>query len=200
MVPTSNFCNPLNKSATPNTHYQPNKNSTVYSHSPRKKYIIIIIIIMKKLNKGIMALGLVADSGRLGFKKVWGRDEGWVVYGFKSGSELCGLEWEMKWWEGGSEKWGWSAREMSGSDCFHEWIGVRKGKRKLTVRRVHAREVHRVRIGTEKWVDQSLELLRSVCGSFSWSSVCGSELVKLCVRVRELRPVRVRELSGKCLK
>ena len=51
--------------------------------------------------------------------------------------------------------------------------------------------VRRVRIGTEKWVDRSLELLRSVCGS---------ELVKLCVRVRELRPVRVRELSGKCLK
>ena len=70
MVPTSNFCNPLNKSATPNTHYQPNKNSTVYSHSPRKKYIIIIIIIiMKKLNKGIMALGLVADGGRLG--RLW---------------------------------------------------------------------------------------------------------------------------------
>ena len=29
-VPTSNFCNPLNKSITPNTHYQGNKNSTVY--------------------------------------------------------------------------------------------------------------------------------------------------------------------------
>ena len=116
------------------------------------------------------------------------------------GSELCGSEWEMKWREGGSEKWGWSAREMSGSDCFHEWTGVRKGKRKLTVHRVRAREVHRVRIGTEKWVDQSLELLRSVCGSFSWSSVCGSELVKLCVRVRELCPVRVRELSGLCIK
>ena len=129
-------------------------------------------------------------------------------------SSLMGRSWEMKcvdqscvgrsdkmkWREGGSEKWGWSAREMSGSDCFHKWIGVRNGKRKLTVRRVHAREVHRVRIGTEKWVDQSLELLRSVCGSFSWSSVCGSELVKLCVRVRELCPVRVRELSGLCIK
>ena len=85
-----------------------------------------------------MALGLVADDGRLGFKKVWGRDEGWVVYGFEGGlsqsfsvflvcgSELCGSnwemnwesgsEWEIKWWEGGSEKWGWSAREMSGSN------------------------------------------------------------------------------------
>ena len=29
-VPTSNFCNPLNKSTTPNTHYQGNKNSRVY--------------------------------------------------------------------------------------------------------------------------------------------------------------------------
>ena len=29
MVPTSNFCNPLNKSTTPNTHYQGNKNSRV---------------------------------------------------------------------------------------------------------------------------------------------------------------------------
>ena len=108
------------------------------------------------------------------------------------GSELCGSEWEMKWREGGSEKWGWSAREMSRSDCFHEWIGVRNGKRKLTVRRVRVREVRRVRTGTEKWVDRSLELLRSMCESFSWSSVCGSELVKLCVRVREL--------SGKYLK
>ena len=33
-----------------------------------------------------------------------------------------------------------------------------------------------------------------------FGSVCGSELVKLCVRVRELRLVRVRGLSGKCLK
>ena len=33
-----------------------------------------------------------------------------------------------------------------------------------------------------------------------FGSVCGLELVKLCVRVRELRPMRVRELSGKCLK
>ena len=41
-------------------------------------------------------------------------------------------------------------------------------------------------------VDRSLELLCSVCGSFSWSLVCGSELVKLCVCVREL--------SGKYLK
>ena len=94
---------------------------------------------------------------------------------------------KMKWREGGSEKWGWSAREMSGSDCFHKWIGVRNGKRKLTVHRVRVREVRRLRIGTKKWVDRSLDLLRSVCGSFSSSSVCGSELVKLCVRVRELR-------------
>ena len=59
-----------------------------------------------------MALGLVAGDGRLGFKKVWGRDEGWVVYGFEGGSsqsfsvflvcgselcrsKLCGLDWEM---------------------------------------------------------------------------------------------------------
>ena len=116
------------------------------------------------------------------------------------GSELCGSEWEMKWWEGGSEKWGWSAREMSRLDCFHEWIRVRNGKRKLTVHRVCVREVRQVRIGIEKWVDRSLELLCSMCGSFSWSSVCGSELVKLCVHVKELYPVHVRELSGKCLK
>ena len=39
-----------------------------------------------------------------------------------------------------------------------------------------------------------LELIRSVCGSFSWSSVCGLELGELCVR-------RVRERAdGKCLK
>ena len=39
-----------------------------------------------------------------------------------------------------------------------------------------------------------LELIRSVCGSFSWSSVCGLELGELCVR-------RVRERTdGKCLK
>ena len=64
-----------------------------------------------------------------------------------SGSELCGSEWELKWWEGGSEKWGcrlemekeWigemrvDRRKMSGSVCLHEWIGVRNGKRKLTV-------------------------------------------------------------------
>ena len=52
------------------------------------------------------------------------------------GSELCGLEWELKWWEGGLEKWEWSARKMSRSNYFHEWIEVRNGKRKLTVRRV----------------------------------------------------------------
>ena len=33
-----------------------------------------------------------------------------------------------------------------------------------------------------------------------FGSVCGLELVKLYVHVRELRPMRVRELSGKCLK
>ena len=33
-----------------------------------------------------------------------------------------------------------------------------------------------------------------------FGTVCGLELVKLCVCVRELCPVRVRELSGKCLK
>ena len=61
-----------------------------------------------------MALGLVAGGGRLRFKKRWGRDEGWVVYGFEGGSagsilvflvcgsKLCGLDWEMN-WESGSE-------------------------------------------------------------------------------------------------
>ena len=67
----------------------------------------------------------------LGFKKRWGRDEGWVVYGFEGGSafsfsvflvcwsELCGLDWEMNWWEGGSnwEILGIGLRnELCGSD------------------------------------------------------------------------------------
>ena len=122
----------------------------------------------------------------LGFKKRWGRDEGWVVYGFEGGSafsfsvflvcwsELCGLDWEMKWWEGGSD---W---EILG-------IELRNGKGKLTVR-----GEDRLREGKD------LERLvwgrwwSLVCGSElgAWSSVCGLELgehLLLWVRVRELK-------------
>ena len=44
-----------------------------------------------------------------------------------SGSKLCGLEWELKWWEGGSEKWG-CRLEME-----KEWIGeMRVDRRKMS--------------------------------------------------------------------
>ena len=131
-----------------------------------------------------MALGLVADSGRLGFKKRWGRDEGWVVYGFEGesagpilvflvcGSKLCGLdwemnwesglEWEMKWWEGGSEKWGWSAREMSGIGLRNEQIRLRNGKGKLIV------------CGEDRLCEG--DGLDHLAWGRWWSSVCGSRL------------------------
>ena len=84
-----------------------------------------------------MALGLVAGDGRLGFKKRWGMDEGWVVYGFEGGSagsfsvflvcgselcgsELCGLDWEMNW-----EKWSDERVDRRNEgDRLEKWVGL----------------------------------------------------------------------------
>ena len=139
-----------------------------------------------------MALGLVAGGGRLGFKKRWGRDEGWVVYGFEGGSagsfsvflvcgsELCGSnwesgsEWEMKWWEGGSEKWGWSAKEMSRSDWEMSWSDweMEKGNSPCVERIGCVREmglsVWHEGDGGARCVDRGLE--SSVCVECMWES------------------------------
>ena len=83
-----------------------------------------------------MALGLVAGDGRLGFKKRWGRDEGWVVYGFEGGlvgsfsvflvcgselcgSELCGLDWEMNWEKLSDER----VDRRNEGDRLEKWVG-----------------------------------------------------------------------------
>ena len=129
-------------------------------------------------------------------------------------------------------------RKMSGWDCFHEWIGVRNGKRKLIVRRVcgswcvECRSRLRTEcvvlcvecVGVDRsidwigawivlcvkciewigaWIVQRIECIecRSWCVGvwiILFGSVCGSELVKLCVRLREDQCVW--ERSGKCLK
>ena len=158
---------------------------------------------------------MVAGSGRLGFKKRWGRDEGWVVYGFKGGLGfsfsvflVCGSELDRiekwtermdrteKWWEGGSD---WEMRvdrtkKFWGSDWERSYVDrTEKWKR----------ETHRVWRGSAAWgrgswafgVREMVELSvwigawSSKLGAWS-SSVCGLELgehLLIRVRVRELR-------------
>ena len=97
-----------------------------------------------------------------------------------------------------SEKWSDERVDRRNEgDRPEKWVDRSKKRKKKTHRVSSACERGASSADrTEKWVGRSLELLRPMCGSFSWSSVCGSELRELCVRrvrVREVRPVCVRE-------
>lgn len=118
---------------------------------------------------------MVAIGRRLGFKKRWGRDEGWVVYGFEGGlafsfsvflvcgSELCGLDWEIL---------GIGLRnELCGSDWEME-----KGNSPCVERIGCVRErilsIWREEDGGARCVDRSLE--STCCFECVWESSDGN--------------------------
>ena len=157
-----------------------------------------------------LSCDMVAGGGRLGFKKRWGRDEGWVVYGFEGasafsfsvflvcGSELCGSDWEMnwesgsdwemKWWEGGSD---WEMRvdrteKFWGSDWEMSYVDrTKKWKR----------ETHREWRGSAVWERGSWAFGVRETVELSVSEL-GEHLLLWRVRVRELRQSNVRSVNG----
>ena len=119
---------------------------------------------------------------RLGCLWVWG----WVgfcflcIFGVWIEAVWIGLRnelREMKWWEGGSKKWGWSAREMSGIGLRNERIELRNGEGKLTVhgedRLCEGEDLERLSWG-RWWSSVWLSLESTCCFECMWESSDGN--------------------------
>ena len=123
------------------------------------------------------------------------------------GSKLCGSEWELKWWEGGSEKWGWIGEKWADRTVFmsgSEWETEKENSPcvECVDRGVSSADQDWEMNGSElgSFCASSADRGASMCGSFCLARCVGrsSQALREAVHVWERQCVW--ERNGKCLK